>query len=80
MSTVAGFKMTMGRIWASPDYVFNMQVWSSNLATSETLLQTILLRINDFEDGSWQVTYHNGAQPADPGVIIEQVRWRHGHG
>ncbi len=57
------------------DYVFNMQVWSSNLATSETLLQTILLRINDFEDGSWQVTYHNGAQPVDPGVIIEQVRY-----
>lgn len=57
------------------DYVFNIQVWSNNLASSTTLLQAILLRFNDFEEGSWQVTYHNEAQPAEPDVIIQQVRY-----
>lgn len=56
------------------DYVFNMQVWSNNPTTSEQLLQGILLRLNNFGDGDWQVTYHNEAAPTTPSVFIKQVQ------
>ncbi len=57
------------------DYVFNMQVWSNNLPTSQALLQSILLRLTDFEDGSWEVIYHNLVKPADPDVFVNKVRY-----
>ena len=57
------------------DYVFNMQVWSGILATSQALLQGVLLRLSDYEDGSWQVIYHNEAQPVAPDLIVNNVRY-----
>ncbi|MCX6047752.1 MAG: hypothetical protein NT075_21855 [Chloroflexi bacterium] len=57
------------------DYVFNMQVWSNNLPTSQALLQAILLHLSDFEDGSWEVIYHNQVKPADPEVFVNKVRY-----
>lgn len=57
------------------DYVFNMQVWSNNLATSQALLQAVLLRLTDYEDGSWQVLYHNQTQPIAPDLIVNKVRY-----
>ncbi|CAN5678363.1 hypothetical protein BH10CHL1_BH10CHL1_39640 [soil metagenome] len=57
------------------DYVFNMQVWSNNLPTSQALLQSILLRLTDFEDGSWEVIYHNQVKPADPEVFVNKVHY-----
>lgn len=52
------------------DYVFNMQVWSSNLAHSQALLQAIVERLNGLENGAWQVIYHNNQQPARPQLFI----------
>jgi hypothetical protein len=56
------------------DYVYNMQVWSNNPTTSEQLLQGILLRLNNFGNGDWQVTYHNAAAPTAPAVIINNAQ------
>lgn len=55
------------------DYIFNMQVWSKDPTTSERLLQAILLRLDTFGDGDWQVQYHNETMPAKPSVFIRQV-------
>ncbi|MCB0081168.1 MAG: hypothetical protein KDE47_09570, partial [Caldilineaceae bacterium] len=63
----AGFDFTF-------DYVFNMQVWSNNPTTSVQLLQAILLRLNSFGDGDWQVIYHNETAPTAPTVVIKQVQ------
>ncbi len=55
------------------DYVFNMQVWSNEPATSQQLLQAILLRLTTFGDGDWQVIYHNRSAPVAPAVIIRHA-------
>ncbi len=55
------------------DYVFNMQVWSNDPATSQQLLQAILLRLNTFGAGDWQVIYHNTTTPVAPAVIIRHA-------
>lgn len=55
------------------DYVFNMQVWSNNPKSSQQLLQAILLRLDSFGAGDWQVTYHNAAKPTAPTVFISQA-------
>ncbi|MCB0110015.1 MAG: hypothetical protein KDE53_29035 [Caldilineaceae bacterium] len=55
------------------DYVFNMQVWSNDPTTTEQLLQAILLRLNSFGEGNWQVIYHNETAPTTPTVFIKRV-------
>ncbi len=57
------------------DYVFNLQIWSSELATNAQLLQAILMRLNTYEEGSWQVRYHNEESPTGPTVFVRQVRY-----
>lgn len=57
------------------DYVFNMQIWSNNLITSRQLLQAILLRLTALDEGSWQVIYHNEAEPTGPQLFVRQVRY-----
>ncbi len=61
------------------DYVFNLQIWSSDLATSQRLLQGILLHLAELDGGSWQLIYHNQFEresaPEEPQVIIQQVRY-----
>lgn len=57
------------------DYVFNMQIWSNNLNTSRQLLQAILLRLTDLDEGSWQVIYHNETEPTGPQLFVRQVRY-----
>ena len=57
------------------DYVFNMQIWSNELTTSEQLLQAILMRLNTYEEGSWQVLYHNEETPTGPTLFVRQVRY-----
>lgn len=57
------------------DYIFNLQIWSSELATSQQLLQAILMRLNTYEEGSWQVHYHNEAMPVSPEIFVRQVRY-----
>ncbi|MBX3010736.1 MAG: CIA30 family protein [Caldilineaceae bacterium] len=57
------------------DYVFNLQVWSGDLATTKQLLQAILMHLNNFEEGSWQVIYHNEAEPVAPTVFVRQIRY-----
>jgi len=57
------------------DYIFNLQIWSSELATSQQLLQAILMGLNTYEEGSWQLHYHNEAGPISPSVFVHQVRY-----
>lgn len=55
------------------DYVFNMQVWSKDLADSQALLQAILQRLATMEGGVWQVIYHNHSAPPQPQLFVQQV-------
>lgn len=57
------------------DYVFNMQIWSNDFATSQQLLQAILMHLNNFEEGSWQVRYHNEGAPVEPNLYVRQIRY-----
>ena len=56
------------------DYIFNMQVWSSHPTISEQLLQGILLRLDTFGDGDWDVIYHNASAPAAPSVFVRKAQ------
>lgn len=57
------------------DYVFTMQVWSNNLITSQQLLQALLMRLNTFQEGAWQVAYHNESAPVEPTLFVRQARY-----
>lgn len=57
------------------DYVFTMQVWSNNLLTSQELLQALLMRLNTFQEGAWQVAYHNESAPVEPMLFVRQARY-----
>lgn len=57
------------------DYVFNMQIWSNDFATSKQLLQALLMHLNNFEEGSWQVRYHNEGEPVEPHLYVRQIRY-----
>ena len=55
------------------DYVFNMQVWSSELTTSTALLEDILDTLTTMDGGTWTLTYHNDLLPTAPTMMIERV-------
>ena len=57
------------------DYVFNMQIWSNSLIDSRDLLQAILMNLSTFEEGTWQVVYHNEVEPIEPVIFIKKVRY-----
>jgi len=50
-------------------------VWSNNLISSQQLLQALLMRLNTFEEGAWQVVYHNESAPAEPMLFVRQARY-----
>lgn len=58
------------------DYVFNMQVWSSNLADSKVLLGKVLEKLTQLDSGAWQVVYHNQTLPTQPAAIIQKVNYQ----
>lgn len=52
------------------DYVFNMQVWSTNQETTTALLLSILSTMQTLDDGAWSLVFHNTVQPVSPEVFI----------
>lgn len=58
------------------DYVFNMQIWSTDFTTSQMLLQAINERLVQIDGGAWQVHYLNQQQPVAPTVFARSVDYQ----
>lgn len=55
------------------DYVFSMQVWSSDPATSSDLLAGIIDRLYALDGGSWTVSFRSSAEPPAPQVYVRSA-------
>ena len=57
------------------DYVFNMQVWSGDPASSTALLQAMMTRLSQLDGGTWSIVYHNDDNPIAPQVFIQETTY-----
>ncbi|MCE7979936.1 MAG: hypothetical protein DYG89_01990 [Caldilinea sp. CFX5] len=58
------------------DYVFNLQLWSNDLAKTQELLTGILTRLDQFENGTWRSVYHNQTMPTAATLFVTQSSYR----
>ena len=52
------------------DYVFNMQVWSTDIAQTTALLLGIFNKMQELDGGAWSLSFHNTSPPVAPQVFI----------
>lgn len=57
------------------DYVFNMQVWSASQQTSAELLRGIMTNMQQMDNGSWDLVFHNVEAPQSPTLFITHTRY-----
>lgn len=58
------------------DYVFNLQLWSNDLAETQELLTSILTKLGQYDNGAWQLVYHNQAMPTTATLFVTQTTYR----
>lgn len=57
------------------DYVFNIQLWSNDLAKTQELLSGMLTKLGQIDNGAWQITYHNQTMPTAATLFIKQTTY-----
>lgn len=57
------------------DYVFNLQLWSNDLAKTQELLTGMLTKLGQIDNGAWQLVYHNQTKPTAANLFVKQTTY-----
>ncbi len=58
------------------DYVFTVQLWSNDFAKTQELLNGILMKLGQLDNGAWQLTYHNQTTPTAASLFVRQTTYQ----
>jgi RHS repeat-associated protein len=57
------------------DYIFNFQIWASSSEETYKLLQRAMENLANYENGTWQVSFLDTAEPPSPTIFTKKAMY-----